>query len=287
MKKYCLTTAIAVFLLFCLKGVQAQTTQTQLKQVCLDNTEQFSITSKYVDGESYIIQVGLPMGYSYSQKVYPVLCVTDGNVTFTMTKSAADMLMAMKEIKDIIIVGISYGEITDANSWNKKRIRIFYPTSDTLLAKGQNAGGADDFIKFIKYELFPVINKNYRTNSDSIAISGMSAGGLFNSYVLVTQPELFKGYIIEAPVLQWKNNSIFHLETEYFRIHKDLNTTVYIAYGSMDKLISIDNVVKFQQILKTHNYKGLNLVTRVFEGETHMSLPSTATADGLRTLFHY
>ena len=33
MKKFCLTTAIAVFLLFCLNGVQAQTTQTKLNQI--------------------------------------------------------------------------------------------------------------------------------------------------------------------------------------------------------------------------------------------------------------
>jgi hypothetical protein len=33
MKKFCLTTAIAVFLLICLNGLQAQTTQTKLNQV--------------------------------------------------------------------------------------------------------------------------------------------------------------------------------------------------------------------------------------------------------------
>ena len=33
MKKICLTTAIAVFLLFCSNGIQAQTTQTTLNQI--------------------------------------------------------------------------------------------------------------------------------------------------------------------------------------------------------------------------------------------------------------
>ena len=33
MKKFCLTSTIAVFLLFCLNGLQAQTTQTKLNQV--------------------------------------------------------------------------------------------------------------------------------------------------------------------------------------------------------------------------------------------------------------
>jgi hypothetical protein len=49
----------AVFLLFCSFGMQAQTTQPKANKVCLDNTEQFYIESKYVAGENYIIQVGL------------------------------------------------------------------------------------------------------------------------------------------------------------------------------------------------------------------------------------
>ena len=81
---------IAVFLLLCTNGIQAQTTQTKLNQVCLDNTEQFSITSKYVEGETYIIQVGLPIGYSSSQKSYPVLYVSDGDYVFGMAKEIAE-----------------------------------------------------------------------------------------------------------------------------------------------------------------------------------------------------
>ena len=48
MRKLCFTAMIAVFFLLFTDGIQAQTTQNQLKQVCLDNTQQFSITSKYV-----------------------------------------------------------------------------------------------------------------------------------------------------------------------------------------------------------------------------------------------
>ena len=69
------STTLIVLLLLGANVVQAQTTQTQHKPVCLDNTEQFSITSKYVAGENYIIQVGLPIVYAPSKKSYPVLYV--------------------------------------------------------------------------------------------------------------------------------------------------------------------------------------------------------------------
>lgn len=71
---------IAVFLLFYSNILQAQTYQPRLNQVCLDNTEQFTITSKYVEGETYIIQIGLPYTYYSSKKPYPVLYVLDGDI---------------------------------------------------------------------------------------------------------------------------------------------------------------------------------------------------------------
>ena len=75
MKSLYFTVIVVALLSIYSHRINAQTTQTQLKQVCLDNTEQFSITSKYVEGENYIIQVALPIGYSDTQKSYPVLYV--------------------------------------------------------------------------------------------------------------------------------------------------------------------------------------------------------------------
>jgi len=283
MKTFCLTTMIAVFLFISTIGIQAQTTQTQLKQVCLDNTEQFSIASKYVAGENYVIQVGLPSGYSSANKSYPVLYIIDGDVLFGMIRESADWLMYTNNIKGIIVVGISYGQGRDV--WLKKRNRDLIPSIDTLSDKGYDATGINNYLKFIQFELFPVVNKNYRTNPDSSAILGGSYGGFFNSYVLFTQPELFKGYIIDCPALEWNNKMISKLETDYYNKHKELNATVFITYGSLETKIDTNTVNDLIQMLQTHNYKGLNLVTKVFEGETHTSIFPAAIGVQLRTLF--
>ena len=281
MKTFCLT-AMSVLLLSCSFG--ALNAQNVKEKVCLDNTEQFSITSEYVKGENYLIQVGLPMGYSSSQKTYPVLYVLDGDYAFGITKGITDLLMIGKEIKGIIVIGISYGKGVFA--WSIKRTRDLTPGHDTIFAKGQNTGGADSFLKFIQYELFPAVNRNYRTIPDSSAICGESLGGLLNSYILWKQPELFKGYIIISPSLIWNNKSVLKLESEYFVNHKELNKAVYIAYGSLDsKEVIISPATELIQMIQTHNYNGLRLVTRVFEGETHMSVPSVAITNGLKTLF--
>ena len=281
MKTFCLT-AMIVLLLSCSFG--ALNAQNVKEKVCLENTEQFSITSEYVKGENYLIQVGLPFGYSSSHKSYPVLYVLDGDYAFGITKGITDLLMIGKEIKGIIVVGISYGKGIFA--WSVKRTRDLTPSHDTVFAKGQNTGGADNFLKFVQYELFPAVNRNYRTNPDSSAICGESLGGLLNSYILWKQPELFKGYIIISPSLIWNNKSVLKLEPEYFVNHKELNKAVYIAYGSLDsKEVIISPATELIQMIQMHNYNGLRLVTRVFEGESHMSVPSVAITNGLKTLF--
>ena len=281
MKTFCLSAMILLLLSCSFGALHAQNVK---EKVCLENTEQFSITSEYVKGENYLIQVGLPMGYSSSQKTYPVLYVLDGDYAFGITKGIADLLMIGKEIKGIIVIGISYGKGVFA--WSIKRTRDLTPGHDTIFAKGQNTGGADNFLKFVQFELFPAVNKNYRTDPDSSAICGESLGGLLNSYILWKQPELFNGYIIISPSLIWNNKSVLKLESEYFVNHKELNKAVYIAYGSLDsKEVIISPATELIQMIQTHNYNGLRLVTRVFEGETHMSVPSVAITNGLKTLF--
>jgi len=296
MKKLCFATMIAVFMLLCTNGIQAQTTLTQIKQVCLNNTEQFSIKSKYVAGENYVIQVGLPSGYSSSQKSYPVLYVTDGDVVFGMAHGIAlDGWMRLgNDIKDIIVVGIGYGQGMDVLL--QKRARDLAPSVDTVwpigrpYAKSITGSGADNFIKFIQYELFPVINENYRIEQDSVAIFGHSFGGLFAAYILFKQPELFKGYIISSPPIIWNNKSLIKLEAEYFSNHKELDKIVLLDIGSLENKIpfneeSINLINELSQNIRTHNYKGLKLVTRIFEEESHSSVTSTALSNGLRILF--
>jgi predicted alpha/beta superfamily hydrolase len=285
MKKFCLTISIAVFLLFCLNGLQAQTTQTKLNKVCLDNTEQFSITSKYVEGETYVIQIGLPIGYVPSQKSYPVLYVLDGDKSFGMTKEIADWLMWSKEIKDIIIVGISYGQGIDA--WWSKRARDYIHCKDTVFDKAfPNAGGADNFLKFVKNELFPIVNNKYRTDQDSTVIMGLSFGGLLSSYILFTHPDMFEGFIIISPSLVWNDRSVLKMEVDYFHKHKELNKMIYMAYGSLDNKDWIINPTnELIQTLQVRNYKGLKFTSQAFEGETHISVYPVALTHGLKTVF--
>lgn len=285
MKKSFLTTTIAAaFLMLWTNGIQAQT-QAAPARACLMNTEQFWLTSKYVDGENFLIQVSLPYDYATSGISYPVLYFPDGDAAFGLIKGIVDMLQIGDSNRDIIVVGIGYGQ--GWYEWAAKRTRDLSPDRDTgaFARQFKDLGWADKFIRFMKDELFPVVNKNYRTIPDSCAISGDSFSGLFNSYVLCTQPELFKGYIIISPSLEWNNQSILKYENEYFKNHKELNCKVFIGYASRDIPESMEPIKEFIHMLQLHDYQGLELSTRVFEGETHLSVPSFGLTTGLKTLF--
>jgi len=284
MKKIYLHLIISAFLFIFINQVQSQTTQKIPDQVFLENTEQFTIKSKYVADENYVIQIGLPSGYSHSDKSYPVLYVLDGDKSFGMTKGVIDWLVWTNEIRNIIIVGISYGR---GNSiWWEKRARDFTPFKDTVYYYYPNAGGANNFLSFVKNELFPIVNKNYRTLQDSNVIMGLSFGALLSSFALFTQPDMFKGYIIISPSLFWNGNSILKTEADYFSKHKELNKIVYMAYGSSDdKDWVIDPTNELIQILQTRKYEGLKFTQQVFKGETHISVYPVALTHGLKTVF--
>jgi uncharacterized protein len=284
MIRFYLSSLTIAFLFICSNISVAQTTPAQSKQAYLDNTEQFSIESKYVKDENYIIQVGLPIGYSHSDKTYPVLYVLDGDKSFGMTKEITDWLTWSNEIRNIIVVGISYGR--GSAVWWTKRARDYTQFKDTVYYYYPNAGGADDFLLFIKNELFPAVNKNYRTNPDSNAILGLSFGGLLSSYALFTQPDLFKSYIIISPSLFWNGKSILKTEADYYNKQKTLNKVVYMAYGSQDDNDWVINPANdLIQIVQLHKYDSLKFITQVFKGETHVSVFPVALTHGLKTVF--
>jgi hypothetical protein len=284
MIRFYLPSMFIIFIFICLNGLIAQNAPLQQNQVHLENTEQFPIESKYVKNEKYIIQVGLPIDYKSSNKSYPVLYVLDGDKSFGMAKEITDWLSWDNEIKNIIVVGISYGRGT--NIWWEKRTRDYTQSKDTVYYYYPNAGGGDNFLSFIRNELFPVINKNYRTKQDSNAIMGLSFGALLSSYVLFTQPDMFKYYIIISPSLFWNGNSILKTESDYFVKHKELNKTVYMAYGSQDDNDwVIGPTTELIRVIQEHKYASLIFITQVFKGESHISVYPVALTHGLKTIF--
>jgi uncharacterized protein len=281
-------TLILFALIFNKPDISAQSTQSATKRVSLENTEQFTITSKYVPGENYVIQVALPVNYLSYDYSFPVLYVLDGDKSFGMTMDIANWLMWFSEIRDIIVVGISYGQGVDA--WWEKRERDYTHSTDSANARysAKGTGGADNFLLFMKNELIPVINQKYKTLPGKNGLMGISYGGMLTSYALFAQPDLFNGYIIIGPTLIWNNRSILRMENNYAASHTSMHKSIYIAYGSLDnKGWVINPTDEFIKNIQTHNYEGIRFVPQILDGETHISSFATALTHGLKTLYRH
>ncbi|QBJ63265.1 alpha/beta hydrolase-fold protein [Pseudoalteromonas sp. DL-6] len=251
----------------------------QLTSVILDEQRSFSVY--------------LPPSYNENpNKVYPVIYLLDGDQTHL--KAVAGLVEALstdrleQQIQQAIIVAIP-------NSKNAIRERDFTPTNvdwtfnGKLLERFENIGNALNYSAFFEKELIPLINKNYRTSTKRVLI-GESFGGLFASYVLLTNHALFTDYLIIDATYLWDNNYLNRYFNDNQFINKQLNGNVYFtfannveAFGEIGKT-NYQWGLAFAKKLKAHPSDNLVINQRYFEDETHGTVAALSWYYGIKEL---
>ena len=251
----------------------------QLKSVILNEQRSFSVY--------------LPPSYNENpNKVYPVIYLLDGDQTHL--KAVAGLVEALstqrleQQIQQAIIVAIP-------NSQNAIRERDFTPTNvdwtfnGKLLERFENIGNALNYSAFFEKELIPLINKNYRTSTKRVLI-GESFGGLFASYVLLTNHALFTDYLIIDATYLWDNNYLNRYFNDNQFINKQLNGNVYFtfannveAFGEIGKT-NYQWGLAFAKKLKAHPSDNLVINQRYFEDETHGTVAALSWYYGIKEL---
>ena len=263
----------------------------------INQQKEHRFTSK-LNNILYPIFVSLPKNYSKTDTVhYPVLYVLDGNSNFPIAHATRQMLDLVGAIEDVIIVAIGYEWDKSYQPWFTRRWNDLTPTTDGKadtsqqylgalnLSKGSLAsGGAERFITILKTEIFPFIQKEYKTNDDR-GIFGHSLGGLFAAYCLFTQPGLFKRYGISSPSVWWDNRRILDIENSFSSRTRVLDAKVFLSVGSLEGEMMVSGMNTFADVLKAHNYEGLSLTTQVFDSETHFSVFPSSVSRAIRVLY--
>ncbi|MFI5237081.1 MAG: alpha/beta hydrolase [Ignavibacteriales bacterium] len=250
--------------------INCQTMDDDIQNYNLYNAQYIQFSSAEVD-DTFKLFISVPDKYSNSSKAYPVLYVLDGDIAFGMATSIARYLQVGGNIPELIIVGIGYGSI-DKSAGNKRKRD--YGSLQT--------GGIENFMNFLKSELIPFIDSNYRTINGDRIIYGYSIGGLFALYTLFTQPDTFNSYIIGSPHLDWNDFSIFTYEESSSEKIGDAKIKLFISVGSEESeekyFNPIDSLVtKIQE----RNYSRLTLGPKVFDGSSHLTGPAEALTYGL------
>jgi predicted alpha/beta superfamily hydrolase len=156
-------------------------------------------------GESRRVNVVLPASYAKATgKQFPVLYLIDGGVDQDLLNVAGVALNGgiWGRSADAIIVGI---ETKD------RRRELVGPTGDPeLLKKYPTAGSSAAFRAFIRDEVKPLIERNYRTSGQD-AVIGESLAGLFIVETYMAEPALFDGYAAIDPSLWWDKEALSKL----------------------------------------------------------------------------
>jgi len=266
-KKYLL---LFVVLLGITASAQAQQTH---KQFVLNNTEIIPIHSK-ITGRDHELVVVYPSSYKTNpEKKYPVLYYLDAYWDTPLLVSTYGNLIYDNLVPEFIMVGLSYPSSAD---YGKER-QIDY----TFTAVDERSGKAHLFLDFIKKEVAPLIENQYRGQKTDRIIAGNSLGGLFTITAAYQMPDFFSGYIAISPAVEWDNQALVKLDNSYAKNYKALNGRMFISYGSTEYPAFRDPIMNFQKKLVARKYQGFELLNYAMEGLDHTGVKGDGYARGL------
>jgi len=277
----------------------------------LPDTEVHYLRSEHV-GDEFKVLIGHCL--SSESAPMPVVFVSDAGLLFGTAVDMIRLLNLYERLPTLLVVGVGY-RVTDNNMILDLRSRDFTPTVDSRYAADDPAtmGGAGRFLAFLRDELKPWVREQYRVDPDDSTFFGDSLGGLFATYVLLSEPATFRRYGIGSPSLRWDNELMFEHEAEYARVHDDLPAKVFFSVGAYenpegDKRLreqlpadarakaeaddgadppadDVAGTERMVALLRGRAYPSLKIDYEVLPGEYHETAPPLNLSRSLRYLF--
>jgi predicted alpha/beta superfamily hydrolase len=252
-------------------------------------------------GADYQLFIATPADYKTSGKTYPVVYMLDADYSFALTRNIVQHYVERKQLPEMILVAIAYpGASESLEVYRENRKRDYTPSlipaakaSDVGPVEPVAQGGAVRFRNFIANEVVPFMANNFPISADRTFI-GHSYGGLFGTYVLLTEPELFKRYVIVSPSLWYGDRLIFSVEHTTAAARRDIDRTIerhaFFAIGGAETREAmgapmVDQLKQFYRSLEQRHDPALTLALRVYPEETHASVFPGAVARGLLAVF--
>jgi len=263
-------------------------------------TEVRTIKARNVNQE-YRISVALPHSYlSKPRKRYPTIYLIDANLYFGMVTDLTRIMPLCERFPETIVVGIGYPVDEPLDDALKQigilRSRDLTPVVDKkreekdakeLKVDRVRTGGAKRFLQFIKTELIPIIEAEFRTSSTDRVLAGHSYGGLFVLYALFHQPKLFKGYVAGSPSLWFGDKVTFKYESQFAKTHKTLPVKLYLGVGKLEESAEsqmVSNMIQFAALLESRRYKDFSLIKQIVDNCDHCATTAPTFQAGLQAV---
>jgi predicted alpha/beta superfamily hydrolase len=230
--------------------------------------------------------------------------VTDANGMFGLAVDIIRLMQIPALVPSIVVVGLGYPEAAAVADTIELRTRDLTPTP---MRQFRGSGGGDDFLSFIRSQLIPWTRHQFPSVT-TIVYFGHSLGGLFGVHALLADPPAFDAFILGSPALWWDDYAILKREAECAVAHSDLAARVYVGIGSLEtddgrrteaanlpighyakpgatNLDMVDDLERFEAVLRSRAYPSLELTCAVFPDEFHATVASTVLSHGIRQIF--
>jgi predicted alpha/beta superfamily hydrolase len=231
-------------------------------------------------GEERRLIVHLPESYDRdTARRYPVIYVLDGSSQDIHTARSAALMARIGDIPEAIVVGLP-------NVSAEGRQRDYTPPFMARDVENPNGpkGQADSFLSFLKDEVLPLVDRDYRTTAYRM-LSGHSRGGLLVTYSLIAGPAVFAARFAHSTPL-WREDSVLVRRLEDFLRHRpDLDTFFYLSIGSRENENITASFNDTRALLTKAAPPRLRWKSDVVYGADHQSNGEKATPLGLKALF--
>jgi len=193
------------------------------------------------------ISILLPWNYYQSSERYSIVYLQDGQNLFQDKSPYGNWhidrkiaRLANQKGKGVIILAVDH---THEN-------RIAEYTPPHIPDRAESYG--KDYIEFLKNEIIPFINKNYRTIGDArhTIIGGSSMGGLISLYAHIAFPQVFGKALIFSPSLWLIPDIYLWLRNN---CSNKLETMTYIYCGGKESMEMVQQVIDLYNGLSTLN----------------------------------
>lgn len=264
---------LVLLIISCLTTISAQ-----YAAVTIPGSQLRKITSKIVTGQEYDLHITLPSGYESSNKKYPVVYLMDSQWDFPLINSIYGEQYFDGFIPKLIIVGVTWGGKNPNPDF--LRARDYTPTNEPGT---KQSGGADQFLDFMKSELFPYIDSNFKTDKENRTLMGCSLGGLFTMYTLFTHTDMFSGYVAATPAIAWDNTVLSRFQKTFAQKTIAKPTRLFMTIGDVES--GRENFEKFSAFIQEQKYSNLYVSSKVLENTGHSGTKSETYSRGLQFIF--
>jgi predicted alpha/beta superfamily hydrolase len=230
-----------------------------------------SFPSKIFSSE-IALSIYLPPSYETGAAKYPVIYDLNAFTTFAHDAGAVDYLSrpGLSYMPETIVVGVPFLQAD------------YVPTP--FEERGESPRAADQILQFFREELKPFIEGAYRTSGYNI-LSGHSVAGLFTTYALFTQPDLFSAGIASSPWFEARDQYWLKQIDRMFKAGSLAGKSLFMTVGKKEQDLTTSTFAELEKWMRSKDLKGLSWKSGWLEGVDHMSMIGRSLYDGLLFIF--